>query len=68
MTLFLQLCFSKDSGDYFKAGSWQKSPPVTVILLAAVCPYPHIYCLKVNMADCFPDFSACCKYNPLRMT
>ena len=25
------------------------------------CFHMHTYCLKVNMAGCFPDFSACCE-------
>ena len=35
-----------------------------------VCTYAHIYCLRVNMAGCFPYFNTCCKcqVNPCHTT
>ena len=47
---------------YLKADRRPKSPPVSVILSAILkCVHININCMKVNMAGCFPDFSAYCK-------
>ena len=49
-------------GVHFQADRRRKSPPVTIISSAILkCVHMHMFCLKVNMAVCFPDFSACCK-------
>ena len=50
------------TGVYLKAGSQRILPLITVILPAVQeCVHMHIYCLRVNLADCFPEYSACCK-------
>ena len=37
--------------------------PLKVMILPAffVCVHMHIFCLRVNMASCLPNFSGCCK-------
>ena len=47
-----------EAGVYSKACRQRKSPPITLILPTVpkcVHMHIHVYCLSVNMADCFPD-------------
>ena len=62
INLHVYICvYIHTPGVYLKACRQRKSPPVTVILLIVLeCVHMHIYCVKVNMADCFQDCSTCC--------
>ena len=61
--LLRTLFHSRKPRVYLKASSWRKSSLIKVILLAVLeWVHMHNYCLKVNLACCFLNLSAWCKY------
>ena len=72
-----EMKLEKSNGKIICRGLFKSRQPtkitlyITVILPAVELMHMHIYCLMVNLAGCFPDFSVCCKYilhQPLNMT